>query len=156
MATGRNRAIFFVPLAVVLSACATAGTPNFAGQWGYRQTCGWNHSANLELSSTGKSYTGSWDDGTRVRGDNGQLRGEVQGDRLMLRFCTQTSDQPCSDFDQIDGYAVRKGAALHWYRKSGDGYSPYLVLQQAKAGKQVPADNQCDDEEPKDDVAPER
>lgn len=146
MATAHNRAIFLLPLMAVLSTCVTAGTPSFQGQWSYRQTCGWNHSVNMQLSGEGKSYTGNWDDGTRVRGDNGQVRGDVRGNRLMLRFCTQTSDQACSDFGQISGFAIRKGTALHWYRKSGDSYSPYLVLQQAKAGQTVPADNQCDDE----------
>lgn len=156
MVIPRGRGVSPLVLMALLSGCATASAPGFDGSWAYRQTCGWNHTANVELIRAGSSYTGNWDDGTRVRGENGQLRGEMQEGKLMLRLCTQNSDRPCSDFGDVSGYMIRQGASLHWYRKSGESYTHYVVLHQAKPGGTVPADDQCDDEEPKDDAAPDR
>jgi hypothetical protein len=149
MLTGCNRAAAAL-LTLLLCSCASAGV-RFDGQWSYQQSCGWNHTANLDLAGSGASYTGSWDDGTRVGGDSGKLKGEVRDDKLYLQFCSDAGAPACPSYGEASAYLVRDQAKVVWYRKSGSDYRPYLTLHRAQAGQKVPADDQCADDEVKDD-----
>lgn len=138
----------------LLSACASAGQ-RFDGAWGYRQSCGFEHTANLVLKQQGTSLTGDWDDGTRVAGDSGRLQGEVRGDRATVGFCSDgdadRSNAKCPQFGEATDTFARVGDTLVWSRRSGASDRPYITLHRADSGKKtVPVDDQCDDGAPND------
>lgn len=155
MAAGRYLGWFALAALLALSACAAhphtgaataaPSAADFAGDWGYRQSCGWQHSAHLELKATGTAVTGSWGDGTQVSGDSGQLRGALREGRLHLRFCSEdaAAGKPgaCPDFGRESDYLTREGSTLIWYRASGAGHRPYLKLYPAGDDRSPPDDN---------------
>lgn len=149
MPTTRVCTLVAVTTLLTLSACVSAGR-DFAGEWGYAQSCGWAHTAGLKLAQTGNSVTGTWDDGTRVGGEDGLLKGEVREDKLFVQFCTEggndQASNTCPNYGETSAYLQRAGPTLAWYRKSGDDYTPYLVLHAATGGKPVPVDTVCEDE----------
>jgi hypothetical protein len=102
------------------------------GRWAYAQSCGWEHSAQLEVSAVSDGIRGIWSDGTRVRGDSGELRGTLRDGKWFLRFCSDADtegQQTCPDFGAESSYVVPKDGRLKWYRKHGtDGYREYLSL----------------------------
>ncbi|RDZ28827.1 hypothetical protein DX914_06870 [Lysobacter silvisoli] len=146
------------PQAAAAAAPAPASADSkqaFSGQWAYRQSCGWQHTAHLDIAESGNSASGSWDDGTRANGDSGQLQGELRDGRLYLRLCSegQASGKiaACPNFGEASAYVVREGAILAWYRKSGEAYRPYLKLHPAGAGQTVPDDTTGCEEDAADD-----
>lgn len=160
MATGRDFAWFALAALLALPACAAhpptgaaaaaASAAEFAGDWGYRQSCGWQHSAHLELKAAGAAVTGSWDDGTQTSGDSGQLLGSLREGRLYLRFCSEdaAAGKPgaCPDFGRESDYLTREGDSLVWYRASGAGHQPYLKLHPTDNGRAPPDDTRgCED-----------
>lgn len=164
MATGRYLGSFALAALLALPACAAQSPPvvesgaravapaasEFAGSWGYRQSCGWQHSAHLELSASGAAVSGSWDDGTRNGGDSGRVSGALREGRLYLRFCSESVPAgkagACPEFGPESAYLASEDGALSWYRKSGDSYQPYLKLHPAGDGRSVPDDTSgCED-----------
>ncbi|SFK98733.1 hypothetical protein SAMN04487938_2832 [Lysobacter sp. cf310] len=141
--------------APAVAPVVAAPKQEFSGQWAYRQSCGWQHSAHLELVESGNGVSGRWDDGTRARGDNGQLQGELRDGRLYLRLCSEGEAggkiPTCPNYGEASAYLAREGAALGWYRKSGDGYRPYLKLHPAGAGQAVPDDTSGCEEDAEQD-----
>lgn len=137
------------------NACATSGgTPEatasmdpFVGQWAYMQSCGWQHSAELVIQPGSGVLEGSWADGTRVRGDSGQLRGTPRDGKLMLRLCRDADGEGrdiCPNFGSEASYLVRKHRQLVWYRANGaEGFREYLTLNRIHAGDKVPVDDDC-------------
>lgn len=138
----------------LLSTCASAGQ-RFDGEWGYRQSCGFEHTANLVLRQQGASVTGEWDDGTRVAGDSGKLQGDARADNATVRFCSDgdagRSTAQCPQFGTATDTFSRVGDTLVWSRKSGTADRPYLTLHRADIGKAIPVDDQCDDDAGQDD-----
>jgi hypothetical protein len=134
------------------SANETTAAAAFAGRWAYAQSCGWQHSAELELRAAPDGIRGTWNDGTRVRGENGELIGSLRDGKLFLRFCRDADGQAsdiCPNFGPEESYIARKGEQLAWYRSHGvDGYRGYLDLHRVVAGAQLPTDDVC----PEDDV----
>lgn len=129
---------------------ANASTESFAGNWSYQQGCGWEHTANLRIKpQSGRKVTGTWDDGTRVRGDHGTLIGELRDGRLHLRFCGTDelkSDGTCTTYGEEDAYVVRAGDQLVWLRKFGESrYVEYLRLHYTTPNHPTPLDNDCDE-----------
>lgn len=126
-------------LACLLASCAhTPRSGDFAGDWGYSSSCRFGHFVNLELTQQGADIAGTWADGTRVRGWNGELQGVVRGGRAYLRLCTQGDTDPrhaCPNFGREEGYLQRSGQTLAWFR-SPDTAEPYVVL--------VPAGSEAD------------
>lgn len=160
MTTGRFRCSFALAALLALPACAAqpplaaepaaAEAARYAGSWGYRQSCGRQHSAHLELYTDAAKVSGTWDDGNRSRGDGGSLSGAPRDGRLYLRFCNDgaAAGQPgtCPDFGPESAYLLREGQTLVWYRASGDAYRPYLTLHPAGDGRGVPDDTHgCED-----------
>lgn len=144
------------PLPVPAAAVVMAAPKNeFSGQWAYRQSCGWQHSAHLELAESGSGAGGRWDDGTRARGDSGQLQGELRDGRLYLRLCSEGEGggkiPACPNYGEESAYLAREGAVLGWYRKSGDVYRPYLKLHPVGAGQAVPDDTSGCEEDAEQD-----
>lgn len=132
------------PPAAAAAPEPAASKHEFSGQWGYRQSCGWQHTAHLDIAQSATGASGSWDDGTRADGDSGRLQGELRDGRLYLRLCSEGAAggkiAACPDYGEASAYVVREGATLAWYRKSGEAYRPYLKLHPAGAGQTVPDD----------------
>lgn len=125
-------------LTLACASCAAAG-PSFDGQWGYRQECRFGHVANLQLHQKGREISGSWDDGTRVRGEDGLLKGEVRNGRAYLWFCSQSTDDPahtCPNYGPEEAYLQPAGETLIWYR----GSAAYITLHRSGPDKTVPVD----------------
>ena len=124
----------------------------FVGRWAYVQSCGWQHSAELEFAAAPDGIGGTWNDGTRVRGDSGELRGIPRDGKLFLRFCRDADGKmsdACPNFGPEQSYVARKGEQLAWYRNHGaDGYREYLSLHRVVAGAAIPTDDVC----PEDDA----
>jgi hypothetical protein len=124
----------------------------FEGEWAYAQSCGWRHSANIELAVTaGGRLQGAWADGTRVRGDSGQVRATVRGEKAFLSFCRNSvqtvASDVCTDYGPESAYLVRNGERLDWFRGSTKiGFKPYLSLHRVIAGQEIPKDDTCPEE----------
>ncbi len=140
------------PAAATSSGAAAKETAAFFGRWAYAQSCGWQHSAHLELKTTAEGIRGTWSDGTRVRGEAGELSGEYRDGKIFLRFCrddvAESDPEACPDFRAEDAYVVREAGNLIWYRASGaDSYRRYLELSPVIAGQDIPKDDHCPEED---------
>jgi hypothetical protein len=134
------------------SAAETAAVAAFAGRWAYAQSCGWQHSAELELKTTAEGIRGTWSDGTRVRGEAGELSGEYRDGKMFLRFCrddvAENDPEACPNYRAENAYAVREAGNLIWYRASGaDSYRRYLEMHPVIAGQDIPKDDHCPEED---------
>lgn len=134
------------------SPAENAAAAAFAGRWAYAQSCGWQHSAHLELKTTAEGIRGTWSDGTRVRGEAGELSGEYRNGKIFLRFCrddvVESDPEACPDFRAEDAYVVREAGNLIWYRASGAGsYRRYLELSPVIVGQDIPKDDRCPEED---------
>lgn len=141
-----------VPAATPAHSAGTASASDaqaFAGRWAYAQSCGWQHSAELDIRATPNGMRGTWSDGTRVRGDSGELRGELRQGRLYLSFCTDSASPSAADdcpaFGAQSAYLVHKDGMLAWYR--GNAEAPYLNLHRVSPGATPPTDDQCPDDD---------
>lgn len=148
----------------MVSACAQSPAPvaaapatdsaneaaAFVGRWAYAQSCGWQHSAELEFKATADGVRGTWNDGTRVRGESGELRGTPRDGKLFVGFCRDADGKApdaCPNFGPERAYVVRKDKRLMWYRNDGaDGYRTYLTLHPVVAGAEIPTDDDCPDD----------
>ncbi len=140
------------PVAAASPADSTKDAAAFAGRWAYAQSCGWQHSAHLELRTTVDGIRGTWSNGTRVRGEAGELSGEYRDGKMFLRFCredvAESDPEACPDFRAEDAYVVREAENLIWYRASGaDSYRRYLELSPVTAGQDIPKDDRCPEED---------
>jgi len=139
----------------VASAASASGSRDaaaaFAGRWAYAQSCGWQHSAELEFKATADGVRGTWSDGTRVGGDSGELRGTLRDGKLFVRFCRDADGKApdaCPNFGPEQSYVARKDEQLTWYRSNGAaGYRDYLTLHPVVAGAEIPTDDDCPDDE---------
>ena len=127
----------------------------FNGSWIYEQTCGWRHVASIELHQRGSQVEGDWSDGSaRASGTSGQLKGNVSGKKLTVRYCgiDENSDSNiCPSFDsETSDYFIREGVDLIWYKmstgKNGVEFKKYLVLHPAIGGKPSIKDSDCPSE----------
>lgn len=124
----------------------------YVGTWRYVQTCGWQHSADLQFDTVADGIRGHWSDGHRAGGQSGELRGESREGKVFLRFCRDDiapgQADACPRFGAEAGYVVREGEALAWYRSSGAaGDQPYLRLHRVVEGRDVPVDDRCPDQD---------
>lgn len=128
---------------------AKAKSQDVVGIWAYAQSCGWQHSADLDIARvTGGGFGGRWSDGHRAGGQSGELRGELRDGKLYLRFCRDDlaagQAGACPDFGAESAYAVRNGERLEWFRSDGaEGYRHYLSMHPVVEGKAVPVDDRC-------------
>ena len=139
------------PIAAAPASHPAKGATAFAGRWAYVQSCGWQHSAELEFETTADGIRGTWNDGTRVRGESGELRGSLRDGRVFVRFCREADGKGadvCPDFGPEQAYVVRKDERLIWYRSDGAAaYRKYLTLHPVVAGAEIPTDDDCPDDE---------
>lgn len=131
----------------MVTGCALAASDAYSGHWMYQQTCGWGHIATLDLEQTGNTVTGKWSDGTRVRGAEGSLEGELRDGTLYVRFCgidESSGYSVCPKFDsEVTDHLIRRGSALVWYQGSGKQFDEYLVLHPVLHGKTTVKDSNC-------------
>jgi hypothetical protein len=134
-------------------ASSTMAQSTFQGDWSYQQSCGWRHTANLGLKQKDNKVTGQWDDGTKIRGENGDLQGKIVSGKLYVRYCNEDDQSNevsvCPKFNSNDrpDYYILNGEQLIWYKVFGSGYRKYLTLHRVIKGKAFPTDNHC----PEDD-----
>lgn len=140
----------------VFGAVRAADAPSnkvFAGDWKYKQTCGYQHSATVTLTQTDKSVTGDWTDGTRLNGSDGSLKGSIRNGKLYVRYCggdEHAGYAVCPSYETEESdYFAREGSNLVWYRKIGkkqeSTYEKYVVLHPVIKGKPLPVDDRCTD-----------
>ncbi|MHB1056291.1 MAG: hypothetical protein ACYC0F_00230 [Rhodanobacter sp.] len=136
------------------SAADTSKAKAFAGDWKYKQTCGYQHSTTVTLTQTGEDVTGDWADGTRLNGSDGSLEGHIRDDKLFVRYCggDEHAGYPiCPSYEtEESGYFTRKGNDLVWYRRIGkkeeNNFEKYVVLHPVIRGKHLPVDDHCTDD----------
>ncbi|MDQ3205222.1 MAG: hypothetical protein M3Q40_01630 [Pseudomonadota bacterium] len=138
--------------ALFLAACATTPVPRFDGDWSYLEHCGWRHVANLDLIQEAATVTGTWSDGEnrRGRGEYGRLKGQLNGQRMEVRFCTEAPTglkDECPAYRERFDYFVLKDGTLEWYRPFGpDGHDLYLTLQRYDPAEANTATAVCPEE----------
>jgi hypothetical protein len=128
---------------------------SFQGKWSYRQTCGYEHAADITLVQKDKAVTGVWDDGTRIGGWFGNLKGDIRDAKLFMRFCSSDPDAKgyaaCPNYNEDESdYFVKKDTDLIWYRAQGEGnrkrFKKYLILHDASSKNVIPIDRDCTEE----------
>ena len=155
----RHRSAFVLGALIVAQIfCATHAadfsTTSFAGDWKYKQTCGYQHSATLTLTESGEGVTGDWTDGTRLSGSDGSLKGSIRNGKMYVRYCggdEHAGYAVCPSYEKEESdYFTREGNDLAWYRKAGKKsaatYEKYVVLHPVIKGQKLPLDNHCTDD----------
>lgn len=153
------------PVALLsISACASAqNKPSanaaavraFQGAWLYAQTCGFLHSINFEFHvAPNGEIQGTWAEGTRVRGEHGDLRGTYRDGRLYLRQCRADVDNNHAEACPLffgNSYVTLQGNQLTWHKEYGRGqHEKYRTLHRVVKGKTTPTDGRgCDEEKNK-------
>ncbi|MBO9874472.1 MULTISPECIES: hypothetical protein [Xanthomonas] len=131
------------------SAYARKST-TFSGEWGYAKRCDLGHYLGLHLRQHGDRVTGDWSEGTNAHGNDGQLQGEVRGGTLYIRYCSEDGGKSyaaCPAFSgPEDRFRLQNGLLVR-YRKYGSGYRRDVALHPSVAGKDVPFDQECMDQE---------
>ncbi|UXA55419.1 hypothetical protein M0D45_13915 [Xanthomonas prunicola] len=143
-----------VMVMALITSCATSASasksPSFSGEWAYAKKCDLGHYLSLHLQQRGDRVTGDWSEGTNVRGNDGQLQGEVRGDALYLRYCSDdggTGYSACPAFsEREDQFKLEKGHLIR-YEKYGSSYRRTVSLYPDVPGKDVPYDKDCSDPE---------
>ncbi|MEA9896620.1 hypothetical protein VDG04_08455 [Xanthomonas campestris pv. raphani] len=156
----RSRPRFPVAALVVamglIASCASSTSastaPSFSGQWAYAKKCDLGHYLSLHLQQHGDRVTGDWSAATNAHGNDGQLQGQVRGDTLYVRYCSDdggNSYAACPAFSgPEDQFRLENGQLVH-YQKYGSVYRRSVALHSDIAGKEVPFDKNCKD--PEDD-----
>jgi hypothetical protein len=168
--TGLKRTVFASCLALCGAGCATSAVPapndasrshsgsvtgntrasdsgdRFEGDWYYGSDCDFGHYVTLGLKRAGQRYSGHWSDGTRVRGSQGELQGEVGKGELLVQRCddgTEVGGAPdCPKFGEAHDVLVRTGNSLVWSRVYDGKRTPYVTLHRA-AQKKVDMHAEC-------------
>ncbi|WP_139350907.1 hypothetical protein [Rhodanobacter sp. C01] len=138
----------------VAHAADASDAKAFTGDWKYKQTCGYQHSATVTLTQTGENVTGDWTDGTRLSGSDGSLKGSIRNGKLYVRYCggdEHAGYAVCPSYETEESdYFARQGSDLVWYRKVGkkeeSTYEKYVVLHPVIKGKHLPVDDHCTDD----------
>lgn len=111
---------------------AQAEQDPFVGDWGFSTRCYKGHYVGIDITRDGDGYSGSWSDGTDIRGSDGLLKGRVSDGRLVLKFCSKYVESgsyaQCPKYEGRVGYFVRRGDQLVWYRQSGEVVDEYVIL----------------------------
>jgi uncharacterized protein YecT (DUF1311 family) len=132
---------------------AGGGPASLAGEWAYRSDCNFGHDAEINVQKTSPQVEGTWTDGTRNSGSQGQFKGESRDGKVFVRFCAEDSAESgypaCPAYSDVAGYLTREGNKLAWYRTYGtpaEGeFDKYVVLGRKAKGGNVPKDLQCKD-----------
>lgn len=128
-------------------AAVVASRAEFVGPWSFATRCNSGHYVTLDIDFNRGNVTGAWSDGTDIRGNDGDLRGLVRGDRLIVQRCAkavESGGEPvCPSFEKSHDYFVRQGLKLVWFQTDGGTPMQYVLLKKGDS-KADPAE-QCDD-----------
>lgn len=120
----------------------------FEGEWSYRNDCDRGHYVTLDIKRDNDLLTGSWSDGTLLRGSQGLLKGRLSRGRLIAEWCSEYEEAgapaPCPNYDPSEDYLEARGGTIVWYQKYGQEYSEYVVL--TKGSKPHRSTKACDDQ----------
>jgi len=137
---------------MLTTSCSTAASgakvPQFAGKWAYAKKCDSGHYLGLDLQQSGDRVSGDWSEGTNSRGSDGKLEGQVRGDKLYVRYCSDDGEvgyAACPEFSGDEDYFRLDAGKLVRYQKNGSSYRPGVALHPDGPGKEVPFDNECMD-----------
>lgn len=107
------------------------------GTWAYRDDHAFGHYVEFTVTQAESGPTGTWSDGTRTGGSQGQFKGQWRHGRLYLSFCAKDDDgqggyPECPSYGDSDSYVRMEGEGLQWYRSSGDpsegSFEKYVTL----------------------------
>ncbi|MCC8445426.1 hypothetical protein [Xanthomonas translucens] len=154
----RSRPCFPVAALVVamgsITSCASSASaskaPSFSGAWAYAKKCDLGHYLSLHLQQHGDRVTGDWSEATNAHGNDGQLQGQVRGDTLYVRYCSDDGGKSyaaCPAFSGPDDQFRLENGQLVRYQKYGSDYLRSVALHTYIAGKEVPFDKDCTDSE---------
>lgn len=104
---------------------------SFTGTWEYGKKCGFGHFVTISLKQSGDSASGTWSEGTMVKGSDGQLTGKLRGNRLYVRYCGRDEASGytvCPEFDAESDYLIRVGDSLIRFRMFGTAYRKDISL----------------------------
>ena len=147
----------FAGFGLLQAGTANAKVPDFSGTWGYHnKDCRGEYVANFYFKQIGRKVTGDYSEGASFGrgGESGDLQGIIKGDKLFIKVCSNTEDNPeynrpaCrkkggrSGQDYI-AYFTRKGNKMTRYYATGEGlnrkYSKDVeVFYKAKKGGSFP------------------
>lgn len=145
--------LFFAVTLLTTSCSSTASAakvPSFAGKWAYAKKCDSGHYLGLELQQSGDHVSGDWSEGTNARGSDGKLEGQVRGDKLYVRYCSDDGEvgyAACPNYSGAEDYFLIDKDTLVRYQKYGSSYRRGVVLHPDGPGKEVPFDKDCIDKE---------
>lgn len=132
------------------SAASAAKVSQFAGKWAYAKKCDSGHYLGLDIRQSGDRVSGDWSEGTNARGSDGKLEGQVRGDKLYVRYCSDDGEvgyAACPEYSGAEDYFLIDKGTLVRYQKYGSSYRRGVTLHPDGAGKDVPFDTECMDME---------
>lgn len=127
------------------------GAPSVVGDWGYSNQCDFGHFVELNVARDGPTTEGTWSDGTRVRGNEGEFKGQWRDGRLYVKFCANSEERggppACPKYGEDAAYMAFEGKSLVWNRAGGpeadQKFQRYVVMQRKSYGGDVPEDKNC-------------
>lgn len=141
-------------VAVLQSACAqpprnnspAAGSP-FDGDW-FFEGCEAGYVVIVELQAQAQAVTGTWSEGTLLRGTQGQLKGAVVNGAVQAGLCDEggeTGGYPaCPQFSERSDRFERRGDTLVWSRQLSGAAAADVVLHRSGAQAQPACDASVD------------
>ena len=116
------RAPFVLAACLLPYAVSFGASDAFSGQWAH-YSCESRHTVHFTITVTGSSVVGEWTDGNIRTVLGGQLRGELKGDRLIVRLCEDSSHEKptlarCPDYEKTPVVLAKSRNGLD-YRKEG-------------------------------------
>lgn len=148
----------FAGFSLLQAGTANAKVPDFSGTWGYhnKDCLGRSYVANFYFKQIGRKVTGDYSEGASFGqgGEAGYLQGIIKGDKLFIRVCSDTENNPeynrpaCRKKGRRYGkeyiaYFIKKGNKMTRYYATGEGlnrrYSKDVeVFYKAKKGGGFP------------------
>jgi len=126
-------------------ATGDKGAQAFVGRWSYerKESCASKYAATLSIDDvTGQIARGEWTSYNNESGREGNIIGELSGDKLLLRFCHATGalegEQTCPAFGPAKVYVRKRGESLAWYRVESDA--------EITPGQGTPLESACEEE----------
>ena len=123
---------------------------SFSGTWNYEKKCGFGHFVTISLKQSGDSISGTWSEGTIVKGSDGQFAGKLRGNRLYVRYCGHDEASGyslCPEFDAESDYFIHVGDSLIRFRMFGTAYREDISLhRQTSRNSERIDESACGDE----------
>ena len=123
---------------------------SFSGTWNYEEKCGFGHFVTISFKQSGDPISGTWSEGTIVKGSDGQFAGKLRGNRLYVRYCGHDEASGyslCPEFDAESDYFIHVGDSLIRFRMFGTAYREDISLhRQTSRNSERIDESACGDE----------